>query len=41
MRCRAAHQNGVKHTQQHEVGDELPLARQQPAVFSRNSDRPT
>jgi hypothetical protein len=31
----------VQHTQQHEVGDELPLARQQPAVFSRNSDRPT
>ena len=34
MRYRAAHQNGVQHARQHEVGDELPLASQQPAVLA-------
>jgi hypothetical protein len=34
MGNRAAHQNRVKHTRQDEIGDELPLARQQPAVFA-------
>jgi hypothetical protein len=34
MRYRAAHQNGVQHARQDEIGDELPLAPQQPTVFA-------
>ena len=34
MRYRAADQNGMQHSRQHEIGDELPLAPQQPVVFA-------
>jgi hypothetical protein len=34
MRDRAADQNGVQHAREHEIGDELPLAPQQPMVFA-------
>ena len=34
VRDRAAHQYHMQHAWQHEVGDELPLAGQQPVVFA-------
>jgi len=40
VRHRAAHQKGVQHPRQDEIGDELPLARQQPAVFAPQQRAP-
>jgi hypothetical protein len=40
MRYRAADQNRVQHPRQDEIGNELPLAPQQPAVFAPQQRAP-
>ena len=40
MRRRAAHQHRVQHARQHQIGDELPLAGQKPAVFAPQERAP-
>ena len=40
VRHRAAHQDRVQHARQDEIGDELPLAGQQPAVFAPQQRAP-
>ena len=40
VRHRAADEDGVQHARQYEIGDELPLAGQQPAVFAPQQRAP-